>query len=81
MAGKTENEAEQTMRDLWEFSAAKWPQYSLEEGICKQEDAIEYIDRIVSDSQSLTNEIETSYDRVQDSRLTYRKCEEKNHIF
>ena len=69
---KTENEAEQIMRDIWEFSAEKWPQYTVEDGICKQWDAIEYMDRIVSDSQLLTNEIETSY--VETMKCSNKDC-------
>ena len=82
---KTENEVEKVMDNIWEYSSEKWPQYKLNEGICSQGDAIEYMERVIKDSRTLTNETQTSF--IVTTKCTNKDCDilstqqrEKNSI-
>lgn len=70
---KNEEEAETVMKDIWEFSTTKWPQYRENNGIAIQEDATEYLDRILTNSNALKNETELVY--TQETKCTNKDCE------
>ena len=69
---KNENEVERVMEKIWNYNTEKWPQYTLKEGTCKQHDAIEYMERIVDDSDALTNEFETTF--IGTTICTNKEC-------
>ena len=69
---KNENEVERVMEKIWNYNTENWPQYTLKEGTCKQHDAIEYMERIVDDSDALTNEFETTF--IGTTICTNKEC-------
>ena len=70
---KNETEAEEIMENVWNLSSEKWPQYTLRNERAKQEDATEYMDRILLDSEHLRYETELTF--TQKAECTNSQCE------
>ena len=60
---KNETEAEEVMKEIWQFSSNKWPQYTETNGIAKQEDTVEYLDRVLTSYEPFKRETETVFTR------------------
>ena len=69
---KNDIEAEEIMENIWDFSSERWS-YTQRNGIAKQQDATEYMDRILLNSESLRYETEVSF--TLKAECTNRECE------
>ena len=50
---KNEEEAENLIADIWEYSKEKWPEYIRNERGSNQEDAAEYMNRLIDETQGI----------------------------
>ena len=52
---RNEEDAEEIITNIWQYSKQKWPIYIRNEGTSNQEDAAEYLNRIIEECQVLKN--------------------------
>ena len=59
---KNSEDAENIIKEMWSYGEGKWLEYKLNENnVCKQEDAAEFLARIINESETLRKETETIF--------------------
>ena len=57
---KTKEEAEKLAGSITQYSKKKWPEYTSKNGRCEQEDAAEFLLKLITAEEDMANEVETT---------------------
>ena len=63
-------EAMPTAHNLWEYSRSRWPEYTRDDKTSNQADAAEYLERLIHESQNITNQVATKVEILHKPTLS-----------
>ena len=69
---KSKDEVRETAERLWDFSTKKWPKYNTGTNTCKQNDAAEFLTRLISENDAIVDKVKTTI--VSNKTCSSQRC-------